>query len=244
MAGLATLYCLNNALMFILFARADPGSITLIKSGATVVSAALMYVWRRFRLSVNRWLVISLQMLGLVVAQFDSCVGKPHLEVGTYALLLVSLFNSSIANVWNEHVVKQFEGASLATKNVHLYFFGAVFNMMAFVRNRLVDADSPRFFEGYAVAAVLVVMSNAFMGIAMNVVYKYADAVVKNIATTTTTVVLLILSAMLFGGRSNPMVFLGAAVVVIGTFLYFAIGSMEETIKEAKRAQREMSVAS
>lgn len=230
--------------MFVLFSRADPGSITLIKSGATVVSAALMYVWRRFRLSVNRWLVIWLQMLGLVVAQFDACVGKPHLQVGTYALLFVSLFNSSVANVWNEHVVKQFEGASLATKNVHLYFFGALFNMAGFVRNRVVEPGSPTFFEGYEMAAVLVVVSNAFMGIAMNVVYKYADAVVKNIATTTTTVVLLILSAMFFGGRSNPMVFVGAAVVVIGTFLYFAIGLMEDAIKEAKRKQKEMGAAS
>lgn len=238
MAGLALLYCANNALMFLLFARADPGSITLIKSGATIVSALLMYAWRRFTLSPTRWLVLLVQLCGLVVAQLDACAGKPHLAAPTYAVLVVSLLNSSVANVWNEHVVKQFDGASLATKNVLLYSFGAAFNMVGFLRNRTADAHSPAFFEGYGAAAVLVVVSNAWMGIAINIVYKYADAVVKNLATTTTTAVLLVMSAMWFGGRGGGMVFVGAFVVMAGTYLYFAIGRMEKEMQDGRELRR------
>lgn len=225
---LAAIYCFNNALMFWLFARADPGSITLIKSGGTIVSAVLLYFWRRFRLSVARWMVILVQMLGLIVAQYDSCIGRAHLAAPVYAVLFVSLFNSSMANVWNEHVVKNFDSASLATKNVHLYMFGAALNLAAFCYTRATSGGSPRFLEGYTTSSALVVASNALMGLAMNVVYKYADALVKNMATTSTTAALLALSALFFQGRRDAMVPAGAAVVLLGTLLYFSLGLSEQ----------------
>eukprot|EP00178_Gracilaria_changii_P014133 TRINITY_DN40119_c0_g1_i1.p2 TRINITY_DN40119_c0_g1~~TRINITY_DN40119_c0_g1_i1.p2 ORF type:complete len:392 (+),score=65.87 TRINITY_DN40119_c0_g1_i1:402-1577(+) len=241
MFGLAALYCFNNALMFWLFARADPGSITLIKSGATVVSALMLYFVRGLRLSVCRWMVISVQMLALVVAQFDACEGRAHLASHVYAVLLLSLFNSSVANVWNEHVIKRFTKASLGVKNVYLYLMGALLNIAVFTNSRVTDKSTPAFFEGYNAMAVAVVCSNAFMGVAMNVVYKYADAVVKNIATSTTTVLLVIISAVFFGGRDNMMVFLGGGIVVMGTYLYFAIGVSEQHMSKLQQAQRKMS---
>lgn len=235
MTGLAALYCVNNAIMFWLFARADPGSISLIKSGATIVSAVLMYFWRRFRLSVPRWLVIIVQMLGLVVAQYDSCRGRSVLPPAVYGVLFLSLFNSSIANVWNEHVIKSFEFAGLAVKNIYLYAFGAILNLLAFWYYRYTVPETPSFFQGYTIVAMLVVTSNSFIGIAMNAVYKYADALIKNLATTTTTVILLVISAWFFGGRSDIMVFIGASVVVAGTFLYFLLGSSEAKTEELRR---------
>eukprot|EP00172_Hildenbrandia_rubra_P002109 Plantae.Rhodophyta-Hildenbrandia_rubra.ctg27719.p1 GENE.Plantae.Rhodophyta-Hildenbrandia_rubra.ctg27719~~Plantae.Rhodophyta-Hildenbrandia_rubra.ctg27719.p1 ORF type:complete len:357 (+),score=52.05 Plantae.Rhodophyta-Hildenbrandia_rubra.ctg27719:286-1356(+) len=224
---LAAIYMVNNGIAFFLFKKADPGSITLIKSGATIVSAIMLYFWRNFKLSPSRWTVIILQVIGLIVAQYNNCTGKSHLPLFIYMVLVFTLLNSSIANVWNEHVVKNFESASLATKNIHLYFYGAVLNLLLFLFTRITKPDSPRFFEGYNLAGAGVVMSNAFMGIAINVVYKYADALIKNIATTTTTIVVLMISGAFFGGRSDVMVFLGSAVVIIGTFLYFNIGLNE-----------------
>lgn len=235
LGGLAALYCFNNGLMFWLFARADPGSITLVKSGATVVSAVLLYFVRGLRLSACRWMVIVVQMLALVVAQYDGCAGQAHLSSRVYCVLVLSLLNSSVANVWNEQVVKQFEGSSLGVKNVYLYLFGAALNVVAFVCTRLSDHKTPRFWQGYSLMAMCVVCSNAFMGIAINCVYKYADALIKNIATSTTTVILVVLSAVLFRGRSNVMVFLGAGIVVVGTYLYFSLGVTEQRLQRLQQ---------
>lgn len=229
---LAVMYSVNNGVTFWLFLHADPGSITLIKSGGTIVSAVVLFVWRNFRLSFCRWTVIVIQVLGLIVAQYDSCAGKPYLEYNVYVMLWFCLLNSSVANVWNEHAVKKFQTTTLAMKNVALYFFGTCLNLAAFIYGRRRDAESPGFFEGYSLLAVAVVASNALMGIGMNVVYKYADALVKNIATTTSTVVVLILSVIWFDGRGGMMVFVGVAVVVLTTFLYFTIGVLETKIKK------------
>lgn len=239
MCSLAALYAFNNALAFWLFARADPGSIMLTKAASTIVSAILLFFVRGFVLSRTRWLILAAQVLGLVTAQYDSCKGSPIYGPQIYAVLLFTLVNSNIANVWNEFVIQNFPNASLATKNIYLYGFGALLNLATFGCTRYAAPGTPSFFEGYSPAAIAVVTSNAFIGIAMNLVYKYADALVKTIASSLTAIVLLVMSVFFFDGRGDLMVFVGGGVLLIGTYLYFAVGVVEARLadvlaKEAK----------
>jgi Nucleotide-sugar transporter len=243
MGGLAGVYAWNNALAFWLFARADPGSIMLTKSTSAIVSAVMLYFVRGFVLTPQRWLVLAVQVLGLITAQYDACKGSAVYGPAVYAVLLLTLLNSNIANVWNEYVIQNFEATSLATKNIYLYGIGAALNMIAFLYNRAVLASSPAFFEGYGPAAMAVVLSNALIGITMNIVYKYSDALVKTIATSLTAVILLVLSAVFFGARANAMVFVGGAVLIAGTYLYFAMGLMEARIADAESALTEPRAA-
>eukprot|EP00173_Palmaria_palmata_P001044 Plantae.Rhodophyta-Palmaria_palmata.ctg1548.p2 GENE.Plantae.Rhodophyta-Palmaria_palmata.ctg1548~~Plantae.Rhodophyta-Palmaria_palmata.ctg1548.p2 ORF type:complete len:237 (+),score=38.89 Plantae.Rhodophyta-Palmaria_palmata.ctg1548:66-713(+) len=193
----------------------------------------MLYFVRRFVLSPQRWLVLFVQVLGLITAQYDSCAGKPVYGAEVYAVLLLTLLNSNIANVHNEYVIKNFESASLATKNIYLYGIGAAVNIVVFVYNRMTIAATPALFEGYGTAAMCVVASNALIGITMNIVYKYADALVKTISSSLTAIILLVLSAMFFGGRADLMVFVGGSVLVAGTYLYFALGIMESKLADA-----------
>lgn len=233
MAALAAVYAWNNALAFWVFSRADPGSIMLTKATSAIVSAVMLYFVRRFVLSPQRWLVLFVQVLGLMTAQYDSCAGKPVYGAEVYAVLLLTLLNSNVANVHNEYVIKNFESASLATKNIYLYGLGAAMNIAVFAFNRMTIAATPALFEGYGAAAMCVVVSNALIGITMNIVYKYADALVKTISSSLTAIILLVLSAVFFGGRANLMVFVGGSVLVAGTYLYFALGIMESKLADA-----------
>ena len=165
--------------MLWLFGRADPGSIILVKSGGTIVSALIMYVTRRFRLSLGRWIVVILQTFGVIIAQFNPCSGRAHLVPVVYAALVLSFANLSIANDWNEHVIKQYSTCSIAVKNVHLYLSGSPMNAVVYQYLHLTDSSTPGFFEGYEGLAGGVVLCNALMGVWMIVVHKYADAVMK-----------------------------------------------------------------
>jgi hypothetical protein len=235
MAGLAAVYAWNNSLAFWLFARADPGSIMLVKATSTIVSAVLLYIVRRFVLSAQRWLILAVQVFGLITAQYDSCKGAAVYSALIYGAMFLTLLNSNVANVWNESVIQNFEAASLATKNIYLYGFGALLNLLVFAFYRATAASTPSFFEGYGLAAMAVVSSNALIGITMNIVYRYADALVKTIATSITSIILLVLSSFFFGGRANIMVYIGGAVLVSGTYLYFAVGLMESRIEELSK---------
>lgn len=232
MGALAAIYAWNNTLAFWLFARADPGSIMLTKSTSMIVSAIMLYFVRGFVLSNTRWLLLVVQVMGLITAQYDSCTGTSVYPWHIYGVMLLTLFNSNLANVWNEYVIQNFESASLATKNIYLYGIGAAINMAMFMVYSVSDPTYPSFFQGYGPAAMAVVTSNALIGITMNIVYRYADALVKTIATSMTSIVLLVLSAMFFGGSANLMVFVGGSVLISGTYLYFAVGLMEAKLEK------------
>jgi hypothetical protein len=89
---------------------------------------------------------------------------------------------------------------------------------------------TPSFFEGYGTTGLAVVLSNAFIGITMNIVYRYADALIKTIAGSLTAIALLVLSSFLFSGRSDVSVYVGATVMLCATYLYFTVGIMETSI--------------
>ena len=61
-AHLALLYVLINNSIFILFRLADPGTIQLIKSGGTIITALVMYLFVGTRLVKGQWLAIFLQV--------------------------------------------------------------------------------------------------------------------------------------------------------------------------------------
>jgi Nucleotide-sugar transporter len=230
MTGLAGVYAFNNALAFWLFARADPGAIMLTKASSSVVSAVMLYFVRGFVISGSRWLLLLIQVLGLVTAQYDSRTGAGTYSSAVYSVMLLTIINSNVANVWNERVIQNFETASMATKNVYLYGLGAALNMIGFIFARATSPASPAFFQGYGPAAMAVVTSNALIGVSMNFVYKYADALVKTIATSITSITMLILSAAFFHGRADALVFVGGLILVSATYLYFEVGNLESKV--------------
>jgi solute carrier family 35 (UDP-sugar transporter), member A1/2/3 len=227
MTGLAGLYAVNNALAFWLFARADPGAIMLTKATSSVVSAVMLYFARGFVVSRVRWVLLVIQMLGLFTAQYDMRTGTSTYSTAVYGVMMLTVVHSNAANVWNERVIQEVGSASMATKNIYLYGIGAALNVAAFAFARASQSLSLRFFEGYGLAATAVVTSNALIGLCMNVVYRYADALVKTIATSVASIAMLALSAVCFGGRADALVFVGGAILASASYVYFEVERME-----------------
>jgi len=164
--GLALLYCFNNQLAFSLFRWADAATVTLIKSASSIVSAILLWVLLSRPIAPLQWHAISLQVLGLFIVQYDSCKGAALLPLPVYLALFGSLFISSGAGVWNEHVLKTF-GVSMHIQNCCLYAFGVAFNLAVFV---FLEQHGGRglagsYFHGYNAAAVGVIFCQAVLGL-------------------------------------------------------------------------------
>jgi UDP-sugar transporter A1/2/3 len=79
------------------------------------------------------------------------------------------------------------------------------------------------FFSGYTVLAVFLVFFQAFHGLAVTLVYKYADAIVKNFANSCVMGVLVIVSAYFFGVVTTVHSWLGVAGVLVTTYAYMNI---------------------
>jgi hypothetical protein len=102
------------------------------------------------------------------------------LPVSAYGLLLISLLITAFTSVLNDHVLKN-SGASLHGINSLLYAFGSSVNVLMLFTSGVSPANM---FVGFgSLSALACLMCNALIGIAVSAVYKYADAVVKTLAT-------------------------------------------------------------
>jgi len=240
---LAALYCLNNQLAFVIFRWADAASITLIKSASSFVSA--LFLWLLLKRPVNhlQWISICIQVLGLVVVQYDDCKKSTLLPATTYAALLVSLCISSAAGVWNEHLLKTFS-ASLHAQNMCMYVYGVIFNVLIFLlweKPAEEVLSSSLWFRGYSVGALGIIMCQAVLGLAVTAVLKFADTVVRSLASACSVSILYVANIVLFGWAVNLTYVTGCCIVFLSTYLYMAISKVNLQPPETKAAVQKTS---
>ena len=223
--GLGFCYFINNQLTFILFLYIDTASVTLFKSFSSLQTAILL--WLFFSRAINKlqWVSICLQVIGLIIVQYDPCKHTTILTGNDYLLLILSTSITSLSSVWNEYAVKQFT-IELHLQNMILYLFGVVLNSFGFFLLPFVFPDfewsSISFFQGYNTSVFGVILCNSVIGIVITAVYKYADAVIKTFSTACATAALLFINLFFFHTETNINAFLGSAVVFIAAYIYFA----------------------
>jgi len=228
--GLSLLYCLNNQLSFYLYLYVDPASISLFKSLSSLESAILL--WTFFNRDINQiqWGSICLQVIGLVIVQYDACRNSPLFAINFYFILILSSFITALCTVINEHLVKTYN-VNLNLQNSFLYCFGLILNLLIFfLFSRMYDEKAKGFFEGYSWIVVGLIGCNSILGIAITFVYKYADAIIKTFSTACATGVLLFLNVTLFDAHANSTSFLGASVIFIASYIYFLSSNNSKSI--------------
>lgn len=219
-AGLSVLYCFNNQLAFALFRWADAASITLIKSASSIVSALLLWALLSRPIAPLQWHAIALQVLGLFIVQYDSCKGAPLLSLSTYAALLLSMLCSCSAGVWNEYVLKNV-AAPMHLQNVVLYSAGVLLNALVFVAGELWDGAggsiASAYFRGYHAAALGVILCQAVLGLVVTAVLKYADNVVRSLATACSIAVLYTVNITFLDWSANVTYMAGCVIVFVSS---------------------------
>jgi hypothetical protein len=111
------------------------------------------------------------QICGLAVTQYHPKTGSTY-PFSTYLILIFQVFLSASSGVYNQALLKSGDG-SLHAANMTLYAAGATINFMLHLIIRVIKPDEPGFFTGYGSwGALLVILSNVFIGLAITAVYK------------------------------------------------------------------------
>lgn len=240
---LALLYCINNQIAFFLFQYVDVVTISLFRSFTSFQSAMLL--WILFARPINRiqWSTIILQVIGLIIVQYDACKKMPIFEAKLYIILLLNCSISSVCTVWNEHLLKTYS-VTIHIQNMALYFFGSIANMCLFMYSyKYSENYSKGFFEGYSLSVFAVVLCNSLLGLVITAVYKYADAIIKTFSSACATGALLILNWSLFHQETSLTATLGAAVIFIASYIYFCAATdlssprLDVVLKETQRGR-------
>ena len=208
---LATFYCINNQLAFACLIVTDPGTFSVFKSSAPYITAMMLRLLGE-PMNELQWVAIILLCIGILSTQYNESAASSQMSAGAYMMLLAQVFLSALSNVWNQKVLKG-SSVSRQLQNILLYTFGIPLAFLSYVflepsldelsasaarssRNatgmRIVPPQQKSFFEGYTLLAGMLIFSQAFTGIAVAAVFKYADAIVKNCETTPRTVCLAV----------------------------------------------------
>ena len=230
---LALFYSINNNMLFTVFTQADPATINLMKSLSTIFTALMTaLVHKDRRLDSQKWLIIVLQVVGTVGMQYDPCERHPVYPLKTYMTLMLMVFISSTATVWNESIIKGYD-YPLHLQNMLLYAFGFLFNLVAYLIEEplpLLDSEGVKydrwFFSGYTTTTVVIVLLNSLMGIAVTGIYKYADAVAKNMVTSVAAVLLVVISYNFFDLKLTLNAVCAVVTVLTSSYMWLSAPSV------------------
>ena len=228
--GLSALYTVNNQLSFYILTRADPGSLALGKSVAPYLCALLLSLAGQ-RLSSLQWVCVIVQCCAIAIVQFDPCKNQGVLPVEAYGLIALATSITASTSVWNQMAIKGFD-VPVNLQNTIMYSFGSAIAFGCHFAQpsaggagggrggRHQQPADPGFFEGYTPLAILLVVFQAFHGLAVALVYKYADAIVKNFANSSVMAILVVISALFLNLKTTVHSWLGVIIVVVMTHCY------------------------
>jgi UDP-sugar transporter A1/2/3 len=218
--GLALCYTANNQLTFYCFELMDAGSFALGKSLAPYL-VALMLRFSGQRLNELQWVCIALQCILVAVTQYNSCQSGAVLTYKAYAYLALATAITAVSSVWNQKVVKGFD-VPVNLQNAVLYVFGLLISLVSYMIIQEPN-HTGGFFGGYNLLGLVLILFQAFHGLAVTLVYKYADAIIKNFANSAVMAILVVISAHFLGAPTTLHSWLGVSGVLVTTYAYMNI---------------------
>jgi len=91
---------------------------------------------------------------------------------------------SGFAGVYTEAIIKKRPSRNINVQNFWLYIFGMLFNLVAICVQDFGAVINKGFFHGYSFITILMILNHALSGIAVSMVMKYADNIVKVYSTS------------------------------------------------------------
>ncbi|XP_038955312.1 UDP-galactose translocator isoform X1 [Rattus norvegicus] len=175
-------------------------------------------------LSRLQWASLLLLFTGVAIVQAQQAGGSgprpldQNPGVGL-AAVVASCLSSGFAGVYFEKILKGSSG-SVWLRNLQLGLFGTALGLVGLWWAEGTAVASQGFFFGYTPAVWGVVLNQAFGGLLVAVVVKYADNILKGFATSLSIVLSTVASIRLFGFHLDPLFALGAGLVIGAVYLY------------------------
>ena len=110
--------------------------------------------------------------------------------------------------------------ASVWLRNVQLGIYGIVIGLVGMWVKDGAKIQESGFFTGYSLLVWSVVLNQAFGGLLVALVVKYADNILKGFATSLAIIISCFVSVFFFSFQLNLQFILGAGLVISAVYLY------------------------
>ncbi|KAK3194171.1 hypothetical protein Dsin_025481 [Dipteronia sinensis] len=219
----AALYLVKNLLQYYIFAYVDAPGYQILKNFNIISTGILYRIILKKKLSEIQWAAFILLCCGCTTAQLNS--NSDHVlqtPVQGWMMAIVMALLSGFAGVYTEAIIKKRPSRNINVQNFWLYVFGMAFNAVAIVIQDFDAVMNKGFFHGYSFITVLMILNHALSGIAVSMVMKYADNIVKVYSTSVAMLLTAVVSVFLFGFHLSLAFFLGSTVVSVSVYLHSA----------------------
>ncbi|KAK6749470.1 hypothetical protein RB195_001837 [Necator americanus] len=224
----AILYVIQNNLLFLALSKLDAATYQVTYQ-LKILTTALFSVTMLGR-SLNRlkWLALLLLTGGVALVQMPasgsnkSGVSQSDTSDSIIGLLavLAACFSSGFAGVYFEKILKT-TNVSLWMRNLQLAFFSIFggFLMCWLYDWNAIEKDG--FLQGYNTIIWIVVALQAYGGLVIALVVKYADNILKGFAVSLSIILSSFISWWLLADFTPSLMFAaGATIVIVSTFMY------------------------
>ncbi|XP_008116593.1 UDP-galactose translocator [Anolis carolinensis] len=225
------IYTLQNNLQYVAISNLPAATFQVTYQLKILTTAVFSVLMLRKSLSRLQWLSLMLLFAGVAIVQVEQQQaggkGTPggqgtHQQqsyiVGLVAVV-VSCLSSGFAGVYFEKILKGSAG-SVWLRNVQLGIFGTLLGLLGMWSTDGAAVAERGFFFGYTPLVWGVILNQAFGGLLVAVVVKYADNILKGFATSFSIVVSTVASIYLFDFHLNLPFALGAGLVIGAVYLY------------------------
>lgn len=222
----AALYLAKNLLQYYVLLYTDAPSYQILKN-LNIVSTGILYrLFLQKELSNTQWAALTLLALGCTVAQLsassDAVLTTPAAGL---AIAIAMAILSGFAGVYTELILKSGGNKrNVNAQNVYLYAFGVLFNVFAIFAYDYDAVIRRGYFHGYTFLVAVMIANHAASGIAVSLVMKFANNIVKVYSTSVAMILTTLVSIPLFGFELTVPFVLGTAVVSVATFLHYESG--------------------
>ncbi|KAJ4787962.1 CMP-sialic acid transporter [Rhynchospora pubera] len=219
----ALLYMAKNLLQYYIFYHVEAPGYQILKN-LNIISTGILYrIILKRKLSNIQWAAFLLLFLGCTNAQIQTNPSpeeeKSNIYGWAYAIIMALL--SGLAGVYTEAIMKKRLSRNINVQNFWLYVFGMAFNFIWIIIHDLDEILERGFFHGYSLITVVMIMNQAFSGLAVSAVIKFGDNIVKVYSTSVAMFLTAFVSVYMFGFTLTPTFYIGTMVVSIAIYLHY-----------------------
>jgi UDP-sugar transporter A1/2/3 len=233
----AFLYLIQNNFQYLAIGLLDPATYSCTYQTKIVWSAILSVLLLGRVLQPHKWAAIASLTLGVCIVQLAGMtnaplksvqhesmeaanLGVPPQVIGMI-LILSAAFASGCAGVYFEKILKG-HGSSVWARNLQLASWSVVTGLITLCcsPSSFASVQENGFFHGYTTVTWVVIMMNAFGGLLVGTVIKYANNILKDFAIGCSIVVSSICSVFLFNFQVTLQFLVGMFLVIFAVFLW------------------------
>jgi len=229
----ALLYLVQNSLLYVALSNLSAPLFQVCYQAKLLTTALVSVLLLQRRYSVRQWTCLSTLGLGVAAvvlgekkaAEASADIKTEHLFVGLIAVS-ISCFSSAFAGVYFEKVLKrpgtEPNPPSLWMRNIQLATFSVIIALCQFAyQQHSSDEESLKpFMFGFSPWVWTLVLIQAGGGLLVAAIIKYADNVLKGLATGVAVVVSTLCSMVLFKTPLTMQFAAGASVILTSVFFF------------------------